>query len=101
MKAGPQRGLTPFRNGRTSARSHAIQEEVDGSLSPQFLGFWTGYDAVEFVGSSEQETEEQVGRNGGVLYLDLAAVSKLLKQDCDGPNPAQPTLFMCELCQFG
>src|SRR6266850_2219717 len=19
---------------------------------------------------------------------------------CDGPNPTQPTLFMCELCQF-
>jgi hypothetical protein len=55
---------------------------------------------VEFVDIPQHETEEQVGGNGGVFDLDLAAVSKLLKQACDGSDPAQPTLFMGQFCQF-
>src|ERR1700737_5226211 len=83
-----------------SARPHAVQEQFDGSLSPLLLNLWTGRDAVVFVGIPEHQTEEEVGRNCGVLDLDLAAVGKLLKQTCDGPNPTQPTLLVCERCQF-
>src|SRR5258708_10557563 len=85
--------------GRSSASAHAIQEEFDGSLSPQLLGFWTGRDAVELLslGSAQHKAEDQIGRDCGVLYLDLAAGRKLLKQDCDCPNPTQPTLFICQL----
>jgi hypothetical protein len=73
--------------GRISARSHAIQEQFDGSLSPLFLKLWTDCGAVVFV-VPQHKTEEQVGRNCGVVDLDLAAIGKLLQQDCDGPDPA-------------
>jgi hypothetical protein len=52
---------------RTSARFNAVQEQGDGSLSPQFLNLWTGCDAVELFGSPQHKTEEQVGRNCRVL----------------------------------
>src|ERR1700675_5191488 len=82
-----------------SAWPHAVQEQFDGGLSPLFLILWTGDDAVVFV-VPQHKAEEQVGRNGGIVNLDLAAVGKMLKQDCDGPNPSLPTLFMREFCKF-
>ncbi len=53
-KATLESGLSQPSNSRkarcrSSARSHAIQEEFDGSLSPLFLDLWTGSDAVVFV----------------------------------------------------
>ena len=41
---------------RTSTRSHAIQEEFDGSLSALFLNLWTGCDDVKFVGIPQHKT---------------------------------------------
>src|SRR3984893_7644280 len=82
-----------------SARLHAVQEQFDGGLSSLFLNLWTGDDAVVFV-VPQHKAQEQVGRNGGIVNLDLAAVGKLLKQDCDGPNTTPPTLFISNLCHF-
>ena len=48
----------------------------------------------------KQKIEEQVGREFGVVHLDLAASGKLPKQDCHAPDAAQPTILMRELCQF-
>src|ERR1700722_8243227 len=51
-----------------------IQEEIDGSFSMPFLGFWIRCDAVEHetLGMPEHKIEEHVSRKLGVGHLDLA-----------------------------
>jgi len=80
---------------------HAAQEELDGGLSSPLQKLWIACDAEEGEarGVPEQKIEEQVGRELGVVYLDLAASGKLLKQNCHAPDSTQPTILMCELCQ--
>src|SRR6266702_2939890 len=85
-----------------SARSHAVQEQFDGSASPPLLKLRIGRDSVEVEahGVPEQKIEEQLGREFGVVDPYFAASRKLPKQYCDAADPTHPTLLMGELCQF-
>src|SRR6266702_7964466 len=71
-----------------SARSHAVQEQFDGSASPPLLKLRIDRDPVqgEACGVPKQKIEEQLGREFGIVDPDLAASRKLPKQYCNAAD---------------
>src|SRR6266436_3844726 len=75
--------LSDKRDLLSSARSHAVQEELDGSASPPFQKLRVDRDAVQGKpgGMPDQKVQEQAGSEFGVIHLDLAARGTLPKQN--------------------